>query len=168
MTVGKTMSDLHNSLHFLLSRTALRCSALFETRELARHNISLPMYRALVALVGNDDQRLGDLSELADIEMSTLSRLIGTMQSRRLVTRRRSGKDARAVRIRITEQGRALADKLTAAAEDCESDTTRGIAARDIQALKRTLERIGETVDGLAEEASAKAKTRPQRRASAA
>ena len=83
------MSELRNSLHFLLSRTALRCSALFESRELARHNISLPMYRALVALVGHDDQRLGDLSELADIEMSTLSRLIGTMQSRRLVTRRR-------------------------------------------------------------------------------
>jgi MarR family transcriptional regulator, organic hydroperoxide resistance regulator len=162
------MSDLRNSSLFLLSRTALRASMQFETRELARHNISLPMYRALVALLGHDDQRLGDLSALADIEMSTLSRLIGTMQARRLVTRRRSGKDARAVRIRITEQGRALAVKLVSAAGVYEADMTRGIAARDIQALKRTLERIGDVVDALAEDASARPKPRPQRRASAA
>lgn len=160
------MSELRNSLLFLLSRTALRSSARFETRELARHNVSVPMYRALVALLGHDDQRLGDLSALADIEMSTLSRLIGTMQTRRLVTRRRSGKDARAVRIRITEQGRALADKLVAAAEDYEFEMTRGIAVREVQALKRTLERIGDTVEALAEQASSR--PRPPRRASAA
>jgi len=162
------MAELRNSSLFLLNRTALRASTLFEMRELARHNISLPMYRALVALLGHDDQRLGDLSALADIEMSTLSRLIGTMQSRRLVTRRRSGKDARAVRIRITEQGRALADKLVAAAAGYEADMTRGIGARDIQALKRMLERISGAVDTLAEEASARPRPRPQRRASAA
>ncbi len=151
---------------FLLGRTAARASARFETRELARHNVSLPMYRALVALLGHDDQRLGDLSALSDIEMSTLSRLVGTMQTRRLVTRRRSGKDARAVRIRITEQGRALADKLLSAAEDYENDMTRGIPQREVQALKRALDRVGETVDSLAEQTSPR--SRQPRRASAA
>ena len=73
------------------------------------HDVSLPMYRVLATLTRHDDQRLGDLATLADMEVSTLSRLIGAMQARRLVSRRRSGKDARAVRIRITDQGRALA-----------------------------------------------------------
>jgi DNA-binding MarR family transcriptional regulator len=90
------------------------------------------------------------------------------MQSRRLVTRRRSGKDARAVRIRITDQGRTLAEKLVAAAAGYEADMTKGIGARDIQSLKRMLERINGAVDNLAEEASTRPRPRPHRRASAA
>ena len=96
------MFDLRNALPFLLNRTGARMAAVFETRELSRHDVTLPIYRVLATLTRHDDQRLGDLAALTDMEVSTLSRLIGTMQTRRLVSRRRSGKDARAVRIRIT------------------------------------------------------------------
>lgn len=163
------MFELHSALLFVLSRTAVRCSARFEQTELQRYNVSFATYCVLVTLMRHDDQRLGDLAALADIEMSTLSRLIGTMQARRLVTRRRSGKDARAVRIRITETGRALAEKLAAAAAHFETSLTRGIGMREVQALKRTLVRISEAARSLADEDMGAAKrARPARRASAA
>ena len=94
------MFDLRTALPFLLNRTGIRVAGLFEANELGPHAVTLPMYRVLATLANHDDQRLGDLAALTDMEVSTLSRLIGTMQSRRLVSRRRSGKDARAVRIR--------------------------------------------------------------------
>ncbi len=163
------MFELRSALLFLLSRTAVRSSALFEVAELGRHNVSFAAYCVLATLARHDDQRLGDLAALADIEMSTLSRLIGTMQTRRLVTRRRSGKDARAVRIRITDAGRALAEKLATAAAGYETALVRGLPAREVQALKRTLEKIGDTIDTLAKaEARTAKKPRPARRASAA
>ncbi|HUZ74462.1 MAG TPA: MarR family transcriptional regulator [Stellaceae bacterium] len=163
------MSDLSSALLFLLSRAATSASGAFEARELGRHNVTLAMYRVLVTLARHDDQRLGDLAALAEVEMSTLSRLIGTMQARRLVTRRRSGKDARAVRIRISDQGRALAGKLAAAATTFETALSRGLAAREQQALKRGLERIGETAAVMVQAPAAPArKSRPPRRARAA
>jgi len=163
------MSDLSSALLLLLSRAASSASGAFEARELGRHNVSLATYRVLVTLARHDDQRLGDLAALAEVEMSTLSRLIGTMQARRLVTRRRSGKDARAVRIRITDQGRTLASRLAAAAGTFESALSRGLPARELQALKRALERIGEAAIELAQAPAAPVrKSRPQRRARAA
>jgi MarR family transcriptional regulator, organic hydroperoxide resistance regulator len=143
------MFDLRNALPFLLSRTGNRTTELFEARELGRHDVTIPMYRVLATLVHHDDQRLGDLAALADMEVSTLSRLIGTMQSRRLVSRRRSGKDARAVRIRITDQGRSLAQKLISAATNYEATMTKSLPARQVQELKRTLAQLDDAIESL-------------------
>jgi DNA-binding MarR family transcriptional regulator len=140
------MFDLKNALPFLLTRAGNRTAELFETRELGRHDVTLPMYRVLATLARHDDQRLGDLAELADMEVSTLSRLIGSMQTRRLVSRRRSGKDARAVRIRVTDQGRNLAQKLITAATTYETTMTKGLVPRQVQELKRVLAQIEETI----------------------
>jgi DNA-binding MarR family transcriptional regulator len=158
------MFDLRNALPFLLSRTGNRTAELFETRDLGRHGVTLPMYRVLATLARHDDQRLGDLAELADMEVSTLSRLIGAMQTRRLVSRRRSGKDARAVRIRITDQGKSLAQKLIAAATSYEATMTKSLPARQIQELKKTLAQIDGIVESLKADA-AKSRARRQKAA---
>ena len=160
------MFDLRTALPFLLNRTGIRVAGLFEANELGPHAVTLPMYRVLATLANHDDQRLGDLAALTDMEVSTLSRLIGTMQSRRLVSRRRSGKDARAVRIRISDQGRSLAQKLIATATHYEAALTRRLQPRQLQELRRVLAQIDENVSTLAEDGEGKAKT--ARRASAA
>jgi MarR family transcriptional regulator, organic hydroperoxide resistance regulator len=160
------MFDLKNALPFLLNRTGIRLAGIFETRELGRHDVTLPMYRVLATLARHDDQRLGDLAELAEMEVSTLSRLIGAMQTRRLVSRRRSGKDARAVRIRITDQGRTLAQKLIAAATQYEAAMTKRLQPRQVQELKRILAQIDDAIAALEDEHAGKAKA--TRRPSAA
>jgi MarR family transcriptional regulator, organic hydroperoxide resistance regulator len=104
------------------------------------------MYRVLAALHGQEELRLGELAALADMEVSTLSRLIGSMQTKRLVSRRRSGKDARAVRIRATDQGRTLAQKLIGAVASYEDAVTASLGARQVQELKRMLAQIGGTI----------------------
>ena|SRR5579872_2922766 len=159
------MFDLRNALPFLLHRTGMRMGELFEGRELGRHDVTLPMYRVLATLARHDDQRLGDLAGLTDLEVSTLSRLIGTMQSRRLVSRRRSGKDARAVRIRITDQGRTLAHKLIAAATNYEAAMTKGLAPRQVQELKRTLAAIDDAMASLKGDGETRARAVRRRRA---
>ncbi len=140
---------------------------LFGERDLARFGVTLSMYRVLAALSRQEDVRLGELADLTDMEVSTLSRLIGTMQSRRLVSRRRSGKDARAVRIRATDQGRALAQKLIAAAASYEEAVTASLGNRQLQELKRMLAQIGEAIASLKSEQE-QGRVRGQRRQSAA
>ncbi len=140
------MFDLRNTLPFLLNRTGIRMAELFAERDLARFGVSLSMYRVLTALHRQEDVRLGELAELTDMEVSTLSRLIGSMQTKRLVSRRRSGKDARAVRNRVTDQGRALGQKLMGAAAGYEDIVTASLGARQVQELKRMLAQIGGTI----------------------
>jgi DNA-binding MarR family transcriptional regulator len=140
------MFDLRNTLPFLLNRTGIRMAELFGERDLARFGVTLSMYRVLAALHGQEEFRLGELAALADMEVSTLSRLIGSMQTKRLVSRRRSGKDARAVRIRATDQGRALAQKLISAVASYEDAVTASLGTRQVQELKRMLAQIGDTL----------------------
>jgi DNA-binding MarR family transcriptional regulator len=140
------MFDLRNTLPFLLNRTGIRMAELFGERDLARFGVTLSMYRVLAALHGQEEFRLGELAALADMEVSTLSRLIGSMQTKRLVSRRRSGKDARAVRIRATDQGRTLAQKLISAVASYEDAVTASLGARQVQELKRMLAQIGGTI----------------------
>ena len=102
------------------------------------------------------------------MEVSTLSRLIGTHADAPSGTRRRSGKDARAVRIRISDHGRALAKKLVAAASNYEAAMTRNLRPRQVQELKRVLAQIDDTVATLATEPRTGGKTRPARGSSAA
>ena len=161
------MFDLRSTLPFLLNRTGIRMAELFGERDLARFGVTLSMYRVLAALSRQEDVRLGELADLTDMEVSTLSRLIGTMQSRRLVSRRRSGKDARAVRIRATDQGRALAQKLIAAAASYEEAVTASLGNRQLQELKRMLAQIGEAIASLKSEQE-QGRVRGQRRQSAA
>jgi len=163
------MYDLKTTLPTLLTRVGDRCAQLFFARDLERHDVTLPMYQVLATLARHDDQRLGDLAVLAELEVSTLSRLIGAMQRRRLVSRRRSGKDARAVRIRITDHGRVLASKLMAAASTFEGAVTRDLSQRQVQELRRTLAQLVDTVAALEADPPAEgAKGRAQRRSSAA
>lgn len=157
------MFDLRNALPFLLNTMGNRTAELFEARDLGRHGVTLPIYRVLATLARHDDQRLGDLAELAEMEVSTLSRLIGTMQTRRLVSRRRSGKDARAVRIRITDQGKTLAQKLISAATSYETIVTKSLMPRQVQELKKTLAQINDTMEAL----KSATKPRPRRQKAA-
>jgi DNA-binding MarR family transcriptional regulator len=161
------MFDLRSALPFLLNRAGIRVAGLFEANELAPHDVTLPMYRVLATLASHDDQRLGDLAALTDMEVSTLSRLIGAMQTRRLVSRRRSGKDARAVRIRITDQGRPLAQKLITAATHYEAAVTKRLQPRQLHELRRVLAQIDENIAALAGDGEA-ARAKTMRRASAA
>jgi MarR family transcriptional regulator, organic hydroperoxide resistance regulator len=160
------MFDLRNTLPFLLNRTGIRVAELFGERDLARFGVTLSMYRVLAALHRHEDVRLGELAQATDMEVSTLSRLIGTMQSRRLVSRRRSGADARAVRIRATDQGRALAQKLITAVNHYEDAVTASLGARQVQELRRMLAQIGDAVTSI--ESGQDQRTRGQRRQNAA
>ena len=76
-----------HSLPYLLARLGVRMGELF-ARELKRDALTLPMYRVLAFLAEeNGVRRLGDLADLTVMEMSTLSRLVATMQRDGLVTR---------------------------------------------------------------------------------
>jgi DNA-binding MarR family transcriptional regulator len=119
------------------------------SRRLAEHRLTLAMYRVLAVLRQEGDQRLSDLNTMVTVELSTLSRLIGTMKRQGLVTRTRVEEDGRSVRISLTARGRALADELMPLAAHFEKVATRTFSAKEVAHLKDVLRQIFDNLDEL-------------------
>jgi DNA-binding MarR family transcriptional regulator len=132
------MFDLQNYLPYLLNRVGLALADGFSA-ELALDSLTVPMWRVLAGLWHGGAQYMSDLSELTSIEVSTLSRLVGTLQRRGIVTRKRSGTDGRYVQVALTARGRALTERLLPKALALEERLVEGLPARDVALLKRLL-----------------------------
>lgn len=148
--------QLTTSMPYLLARLGVRMGSLFGQR-LATYDLTLPMYRVLAALAERPGQKLGDLSAMTTVELSTMSRLIGTMVSRNLVSRHRPAGNERAVQIDLTEHGTEMAVLLRAEAEHYEEVAVSALKASEIERFKRTLVRMYATLDVLESELVANA-----------
>jgi DNA-binding MarR family transcriptional regulator len=137
---------LREYLPYLLNRAGVKIGLAFSC-DIAPYNITLQMWRVLVALWENGDQRLNELSVLTSVDPSTLSRLLVNMQRRRLIVRRRSGDDARALSLRLTAKGRHIATKLIPLAHHYERVAVSGFSKADVKRLKRLLTKIDTNIE---------------------
>ena len=106
------MFDLSIFLPYLLNRAGSRIAASFSAELKAEHGITLAMWRVLAALHHRDGQLVGELARMTTVEVSTLSRMLGTMQRRGLIERRRPAVQAVDSDARTVEYRRRLARAL--------------------------------------------------------
>jgi DNA-binding MarR family transcriptional regulator len=116
---------------------------------LAQLGLTYPQFLVMVALWGEDGPTVGTLGEKLSLDTSTLTPLLKRLEAMGLVDRRRSAQDERRVIVTLTPKGvaqRAQAGdvlKCVHAAADLDpADFAR--LTRDIQALRRNLERAAE------------------------
>lgn len=145
------MYKLSTSMPFLLARLGVRMGALFSQR-IAIYDLTLPMYRVLAALSERPDQKLNELSAMTNVELSTMSRLVGTMVSRNLVSRHRQPTNERTVRINLTARGAELAATLHKEAQHYEDVAVSTLKPAETDRLRVTLTRIFEALDVLEHE----------------
>ncbi len=132
------MFDLSNYLPYLLNRVGFAVTDRFgET--LVQESLTVPMWRVLAVLLHDGSQRIGDLAELTSIEISTLSRLVGSMQRRGFLTRKRAQADARVVNVALTTRGRAITERLLPVAIALEETLVGPLPAGEVAELKRLL-----------------------------
>lgn len=139
--------QLGDYVPYLVNRAGVSFSNTF-SRELDRFGITLPMWRVMAALLDEGEQRLGDLSRITAIELSTLSRITASMDRAGLVNRRRSGEDARAVLITLSKDGRRMAEAIVPKALQWESAAIAGMSEDEVKTLKGLLQRIYGNVEG--------------------
>lgn len=137
-----------DSIPYLLNRIGVRLGERFSAR-IAQYDVTLPMYRVLATLRQHGDQTLSELSEMVSVEMSTLSRLVGQLEKRGLLTRTRPEGNARIVRIDLTEDGVALAEKLLPIAAHFEQTAVGVLEPDEVEALKVKLRAINKNISEL-------------------
>ena len=144
----KTLYRLTNSLPYVLNRVGVQMGELF-SRRIKGFGVTLPMYRVMAALWEKEDQRLGDLAAMTSIEISTLSRLVGEMKRRGLVSRSRLKDNGRTVAINLAPKGRALVEELIPIAVHFEEVAVRNFPSGKTLDLKTVLEEIYESLKSI-------------------
>jgi DNA-binding MarR family transcriptional regulator len=153
---------LQEFLPYLLNRAGVRMGIMF-SKDVEPYGITLPMWRVMIELWHRGDFRLGELADRTDIDISTLSRLLVTMQRKGLITRRRSGSDGRALSLTLTPEGLDLSEKIAPHALHYEALAMKGLTEVEVKRLKKLLQRVFENLEeaaGSVEEESEKPRTR--------
>ncbi len=142
------MGPLDSYLPYLLNRAGARIATAFgeEVRPLGA---TLQIWRVLAALRESDGRRMGDLSATTSIDVSTLTRLVDSMEKKELVARRRDPADARAVVLYVAPEGRRLTRRLLPIAERYENVALQGFDAQEAEQLRTALRRLYANMDGL-------------------
>jgi DNA-binding MarR family transcriptional regulator len=76
--------------------------------------LSLQQYRALALLASQEDQRAADLARALGVTPSTTTALCDRLAQKRLIHRRRRGRDRRSVYLEVSERGHAELNRVTA------------------------------------------------------
>ena len=99
-------------------------------------------WRVLVALINRERASISELAELTIIDQSTLSRTIDRMEEQRLVKRMPGDDDGRIVAVALTEAGQRAFEEMLPIASAQYEWAIRGIPARNVDALRSTLQQM--------------------------
>lgn len=135
------MFDLRSYLPYLLNRVGFAVTDTFG-KTLTDASLTVPSWRVLAVLMSDGVVRIGELATLTSIELSTLSRLVNSLQKRGLVVRKNAKNDARVVNVALTARGRSVTAALVPQAEELERRLLAGMPAGDVAELKRLLEHL--------------------------
>jgi DNA-binding MarR family transcriptional regulator len=146
---SRDMYKLTDSVPYLLNRAGVQIGDIFTDR-IVEDDISVSMYRVLAMLKQVGQSTLSDLADVVSVEISTLSRLVGTLAKRKLVSRTRPDDNGRIVIIKLTAQGEALTDRLMPLAIELEKTAVQGMSDDEIATLKNALRRMHANLSGAA------------------
>lgn len=144
------MFDLTTFLPYLINRTGVMVASAFSDA-IQPYGITLQMWRVLAALHHRDGQRMTELAETTSIDVSTLSRLVGSIERKGLAERKRGagGGDARVVTVHASDAGRSLTDRLVPLAQHYEAVALAGLTPEEEEALKALLVRVYDNLQEL-------------------
>lgn len=111
-------------------------------RLLQRHGISRSIYRILTVLREHQPCGVTFLADTALIKRSTVSRIVEKMSQMELVTTAPGGEDGRVTEVRMTEEGRALLNRLTPMIGRLIARATEGLTHAELTRLVATLQII--------------------------
>jgi len=134
-------------LLYLLAAASEQASAQFHAH-VRDQGLRVPEWRVLGCLVDNDEMMITRLAKLSLMEQSRMTRIVAQMETRGLVTREADEEDKRRVRVRLTRQGRALAESLVVDARAHEAQLLSSLADTDAERIKVVLQTLLDTLGG--------------------
>jgi DNA-binding MarR family transcriptional regulator len=132
---------LANFAPYLMNRIMGRYNASLR-EEMADLGLTTPKMRALAVLSVVEGPLIRELSVLTVVEQSTLSRALEQLTNDGLIRRETDAADSRAVRVFITDAGRASFETLWPHMAEAQARMFRGIPEDERRAFVATLQKM--------------------------
>ncbi len=132
---------LTNFAPYLMNRIMGRYNASLR-EEMADQGLTTPKMRALAVLSVVDGPLIRELAVYTVTEQSTLSRALDQLQTEGLIRREVDTADSRAVRVFISDAGRAAFEQLWPHMAAAQARMFRGIAEEERRAFVATLQKM--------------------------
>lgn len=139
--------EIETYLPYLVNRVALALMS-YSAPEFEKNGLTVPQWRILLALRQYGERRVGDLVKLTAIEPPTLSRLLGMLEERGLLERRRVQPDTRGVAVSLLPAGRHVFEETIESALEAEAMLTEGFTHAERLRLQSYLTRMFDNVAG--------------------
>lgn len=123
----------------------MRVSRLFKSeteRRLRKHGVHAGQEFVLACLWEEDGLAPGELARRIGVEAGTVTRALRRMTASGLVRRDRDDRDARRVRVWLTERGKALRTVVPDVTRRIEADAVARLSTRELATLVALLERV--------------------------
>lgn len=131
-------SDLQNAVPYLIARAGARMGHVF-SQELRKYDLTLTEWRVCSTLHHLPHQRLSEVALNTSTEPSTLSRVVDGLLQRGLLVRDRSGDDARALALSLTQEGVDITLRLIPVAQLYERVCLNGVSVEQAEHLRQML-----------------------------
>lgn len=132
---------LQNYAPYLMNRIMGRYNASLRD-EMSGLGLTTPKMRALAVLSVVEGPLIRELSVLCVVEQSTLSRALDQLQAEGMIRREVDAADSRAVRVFITDSGRAAFETLWPHMVAAQARMFRGIPDDEKRAFVATLQKM--------------------------
>lgn len=107
-----------------------------------RHGVRLGQNLAIAALVEEDGQTPGELAQRLGVSTPTVVKMATRMEATGLLTRRRDERDARLVRIHLTERARAAHGPIQEDLRRLQERATANLTAAEREQFERALAQV--------------------------
>ena len=146
--------DLEGHSFFWMTQV-MACRDRQLAQELKGEGLRVPEWRALASLHAKKSLSMSELSDLASIDRSTLTRTMDRMQTSGWVTRLSDSDDMRVTRLALTASGQRLFARMWPIVERLNIAACAGLPESALGMLRWTLEHMRQNLDaGLANQDS--------------
>ena len=143
---GRGDKWLQNFVPYLLYRITNQLNQRLRGR-LRQSGINISRWRVLSVLRAHGELALGQIVDLTVMGQPAVSRVVALLESEGLVVRKASPKDSRIAYIRLTPAGARAFKDVYPTAERHQGHALRGFSAREIDTLKKYLQRIQHNIE---------------------
>jgi DNA-binding MarR family transcriptional regulator len=141
---NKDSIELYTELH-RLGRQLYRVSH----REWHEHGHYRGQYRLLRLIVENDGVIQRDLAEMMDMRPSSMTEILSRLEGMGLIRREPDEKDQRAVRVCLTDEGRAMAEEAAGATEGLVGEMLQGMTEEEVASMLALTRKLGANLDAM-------------------
>lgn len=138
---SKTEVSLDEFVPYLLNRVGIRIAMEF-SREIAADQIKYSGWRVLFTLAHVGPRYLVELANLANFDISTLSRVVAGLEGARLIKRVNGDVGARNRRVTLTARGQKIVTAFTPTILEHEAAALKGFRSSERKQLVKLLNRM--------------------------